>query len=157
MTRVLVVHHDVDIADIEVDDLRRAGYEVDQCAGPIGGDACPVLRGEPCWQVEKADVLVYDIWASGDGRAELIDDLRELHPDKPVVLTSGGLLLDWVEGEGPHRVTPALGPPDPTVLRAAVKSALRHRSRRKAVSAGEPKPTTWREQVRAEPPPWPRW
>ena len=27
MTRVLVVHHDVDVADIEVDDLRRAGYD----------------------------------------------------------------------------------------------------------------------------------
>lgn len=125
MTRVLVVHHDVDVADIEVDELRRAGYDVDQCAGPIGGDACPVLNGLPCWQVDRADVLVYDIWASGDGRRELIEDLRELHPDKPVVLTSGGLLLDWVEAEGPNQVTPALGPPDASVLVAAIETALR--------------------------------
>ena len=27
MTRVLVVHHDVDLADQEVDTLRRLGYE----------------------------------------------------------------------------------------------------------------------------------
>jgi hypothetical protein len=143
MTRVLVVHHDVDVADIQVEDLRRAGYEVDQCAGPIGGDACPVLHGKPCWQVAEADVLVYDAWASGDGRRALIEDLRELHPDKPVVLTSGGLLLDWVEGEGPHQVTPALGPPDQGVLAAAVEAALH---------SGTPTPA-----AKAAPHPWPRW
>lgn len=41
---VLVVNH-----DIEVDVLRRAGFEVSQCAGPIGGSECPVLHGMPCW------------------------------------------------------------------------------------------------------------
>jgi hypothetical protein len=122
---VLVVHHDKDLADIEVDALRRAGYEVDQCAGPIGGDTCPVLSGEPCWQVDKADVLVYDVWAAGDGRRTLIEDLREMHPDKPVVLTSGGLLLDWAEAEGPHRVTPVAGPPDQSLLASAIEAALR--------------------------------
>jgi DNA-binding NtrC family response regulator len=149
MTRVLVVHHDVDMADIEVEDLRRAGYEVDQCAGPIGGDACPVLHGRRCWQVDQADVLVYDAWASGDGRRALIDDLRELHPDKPVVLTSGGLLLDWVEGSGPHRVTAALGPPDGGVLAAAVEAA-RERGQTPAIAA-RPAP----EAASAKP--WPRW
>jgi DNA-binding NtrC family response regulator len=150
MTRVLVVHHDVDVADIEVDDLRRAGYEVDQCAGPIGGDECPVLHGRPCWQVDDADVLVYDTWASGDGRRALIEDLRELHPDKPVVLTSGGLLLDWVEGHGPHGVTPALGPPEQGVLVAAVEAALR--SRDEAPSEAAPvSPAASAEH------PWPRW
>ncbi|HEX6140175.1 MAG TPA: hypothetical protein VF013_06925 [Candidatus Limnocylindria bacterium] len=147
MTRVLVVHHDVDVADIEVDELRRAGYDVDQCAGPIGGDACPVLNGLPCWQVDRADVLVYDIWASGDGRRELIEDLRELHPDKPVVLTSGGLLLDWVEAEGPYQVTPALGPPDASVLVAAIEAALRTGSE----LAGE------RNRVKAGPQHHPSW
>ena len=124
MTRVLVVHHDKDLADIEVDALRHAGYEVDQCAGPVGGDACPVLRGERCWQVDKADVLVYDVWAAGDGGRTLIEELREMHPDKPVVLTSGGLLLDWAEAEGPHRVTPVAGPPDQSLLAAAIEAAL---------------------------------
>jgi lipopolysaccharide export LptBFGC system permease protein LptF len=69
MARVLVVHHDPDQADIEVDRLRRAGHEVQQCAGPIAGTDCPVLRGESCWQVEWADLLVYDAWISGDDRA----------------------------------------------------------------------------------------
>lgn len=123
MTRVLVVHHDIDMADIEVDDLRKAGYDVDQCAGPEGG-GCPVLNGQPCWQVEEADVLVYDTFAGGDNDKKLIEELRDLHPDKPVVLTSGGLLLDWVETEGPHEVTPALGAPDQSVLAAAVEAAI---------------------------------
>lgn len=123
MTHALVVHHDIDLADIEVDDLRKAGYEVDQCAGPSGG-GCPVLHGEPCWQVEQADVLVYDVYAAGDDGRRLVEELRALHPDKPIVLTSGGLLLDWVKTEGPDEVTPAVGAPDQSVLAAAVEAAL---------------------------------
>lgn len=106
MTRVLVVNHDLDMSDIEVDTLRRAGYEVDQCRGPIGGDACPVLNGQECWQVEKADVLVYDAWASGTGASDLTDSLRDLHPDKPLVVTTPGPLMDWEAVSGRHRVTP---------------------------------------------------
>jgi len=143
MTRVLVVHHDVDVGDIEVDALRRAGYEVDQCVGPIGSDACPVLRGEPCWQVDKADVLVYDVWAAGDGRPELIDDLRDLHPDKPVVVTSPGMMLDWVQAQGPHGVTPVRAPTGADLV-AAIEMALRdgpqghHRADRESLKR-EPK------------------
>lgn len=88
MTRVLLVYHDQNVADIEGDELRRAGYEVDRCAGPIGGEACPVLNGRRCWQVEKADVLVYDTWDAELGHAQLIEGLLALHPDKPLVLTS---------------------------------------------------------------------
>lgn len=123
MARVLVVHHDVDVADIEVDQLRRQGFEVMQCAGPIGGNSCPVLRGERCWQVDWADVLVYDVWATGDGRSALIEDLRDLYPDKPVVLTSAGLMLDWVQTKGPHGVTPAPGTPTASRLADAVETA----------------------------------
>ena len=88
MTRVLLVYHDPNVADVEGDGLRRAGYEVDRCAGPTGPNACPVLDGRPCWQVEKADVLVYDTWDANFSHAEMIEDLLELHPDKPLVLTS---------------------------------------------------------------------
>ena len=88
MTRVLLVYHDVNVADVEADDLRRAGYEVDSCAGPTDRHSCPVLDGRPCWQVEKADVLVYDTWDADFSHAEMIEDLLDLHPDKPLVLTS---------------------------------------------------------------------
>jgi len=137
MTRVLVVHHDRDVADIQGDELRRAGYEVDQCAGPIGG-SCPILRGERCWQVDLADVLLYDVWAFGDGAAELINDLRDLHPDKPVVLTSPGIMLNWVEIEGRHRVTPVPWAATGGGLADAVENALKTAADRPATHPTSP-------------------
>jgi DNA-binding NtrC family response regulator len=90
MTRILVVHHDPDQADIEVDRLRRAGHEVQQCAGPLA-NSCPLLQGAVCRQVEWAELLVYDAWISGDGEPELIERLQAVHPEKAMMLMSGGL------------------------------------------------------------------
>jgi DNA-binding response OmpR family regulator len=125
MTRVLVVHHDIDMADQEVEALRMAGYEADQCAGPAM-NRCPVLQGDPCDAAAHADVLLYDVWATGesDGGRRLIRGLRDLYPDVPIVLTAPGLELDWVEEEGPHAVTPMTGRPDRAHLQAAISAAL---------------------------------
>jgi DNA-binding NtrC family response regulator len=125
MTRVLIVHHDIDLADQEVDSLRRLGYEPIQCAGP-STYSCPVLRGEECPDVANADVLVYDVWStmeSGSGRT-LIEALRDMHPEIPIVLTAPGMELDWVETEGVHKVVPLVGPPTAERLDAAIKEAL---------------------------------
>jgi DNA-binding NtrC family response regulator len=126
MTKVLVVHHDIAIADMEVDSLRRSGYEVEQCQGPIGGAPCPVLAGRTCGAADRADVLVYDVWATGDsdGGQRLIEGLREIYPDVPVVLTAPGMELDWVEVTGPHRVVPLVGAPTAERLRDAIQQAL---------------------------------
>jgi hypothetical protein len=125
MERVLVVHHDIDLADQEADSLRRRGYQVEQCAGPVFHE-CPILRGEPCPAVERADVLVYDVWSTGesDGGRRLIDGLREMHPDVPVVLTAPGMELDWVETEGPHKVVPLVGNPTGERLADAIDQAV---------------------------------
>jgi DNA-binding NtrC family response regulator len=125
MRRVLVVHHDIDLADQEADSLRRQGFEVEQCSGP-GAYSCPVMRGEPCPAAHRADVLVYDVWASGEagGAQRLIEGLRELHPEIPVVLTAPGMELDWVETAGPHRVVPLVGVPTGERLRDAIEEAL---------------------------------
>jgi len=123
MTHVLVVHHDVDLADLEVDELRRAGYVVEQCSGPSAGP-CPVLRNAPCWMAERADVLVYDAYASGDDSRILIEELRAQYPTKPVVLTSLGMDLDWVTAEGVTGVVPLAGAPTQRSLAAAVEAAL---------------------------------
>ena len=125
MTRVLVVHHDIDLGDQEVDTLRRLGYEPIGCAGP-GGSPCPVLRGEHCPDVDDADVLLYDVWStteSGGGK-DLIARLREMHPETPIVLSAPGIELDWVETEGVHKVVPLVGPPTAEKLDAAIKEAL---------------------------------
>jgi hypothetical protein len=122
--RALVVHHDIDIADQETDSLRRRGFDVEQCWGPEYR-TCPVMRGETCPAAERADVLVYDVWATGesDGGRALIEGLRERYPDKPVVLTAPGIELAWVETEGAHRVVPLVGTPTGERLAAAIALA----------------------------------
>lgn len=127
MTRVLVVHHDVDLADQEVESLRRLGYEVSHCSGPIGAWAgCPVLSGQTCSLADEADVLVYDAWATGepDGARRLIEGLREIHPDVPVVLLASGIEPDWVETAGWHGVTPLVGQPTGARLAEAIEASL---------------------------------
>jgi DNA-binding NtrC family response regulator len=74
--------------------------------------------------VEAADVLVYDAWAAGTGASELIEDVRDLHPDKPVVLTTPGMMLNWAETAGIHRVTPVAWAPTTDDLVAAIEAAL---------------------------------
>ena len=125
MTRVLVVHHDLDLAGQEADSLRRFGYDVIECSGPTWNH-CPVLAGRPCDLAERADVLVYDVWASGDaeGARTLIENIREIHPETPVVLTSPGLQLAWEESIGPHAVPPLLGQPTGARLHEAIQSAM---------------------------------
>ncbi len=125
MTRVLVVHHDLDLAGQEVDSLRRLGYDVTECGGPTR-NRCPVLAGHACDLAERADVLVYDVWASGDadGGQTLIENIRELHPETPVVLTSPGLALSWEETTGPHAVTVLLGQPTGARLDEAIQAAM---------------------------------
>ena len=125
MTRVLVVHHDIDLADQEADALRRAGYEVTECMGPIGS-ACPILAGLPCTIAEDADVLIYDAFVTGepDGARALIERIREIHPDIPVVLTATGMEPEWAEMSGVHKVTPFVGQPTAVNLAAAIERAI---------------------------------
>lgn len=125
MTRVLVVHHDLDLAGQEADSLRRFGYDVTECGGPTRNH-CPVLAGRPCDLAERADVLVYDVWASGDadGARVLIENIREIHPDTPIVMTSPGLELSWETETGPHAVTTLLGQPTGARLHEAIQAAV---------------------------------
>lgn len=125
MTQVLLVHHDIDIADQEADALRRRGYNVQQCVGPAGM-RCPILAGRACDLADQADVLVYDAFATGepDGARRLIEGLREIHPDVPVVLCATGIEPDWIEIAGLHRVTPLVGAPTGARLADAIERAL---------------------------------
>ena len=137
MTRVLVVHHDLDLAGQEADSLRRYGYEVTECGGPTR-NRCPVLAGRPCDLAERADVLVYDSWASGDseGARSLIENIREIHPDTPVVLTSPGLPLAWEETSGDHAVTVLTGQPTGARLDEAIQAAIATTPTPEAIATG---------------------
>ncbi len=125
MRRVLVVNHDIDLADEEVDGLRRRGYDVRLCLGPIGAQ-CPILSGRACDLVDWADVMVYDAWATGEpeGAAALIAGLRDLHPNVPIVLSAPGIEPDWIETTGPHGITPLVGSPTGARLAAAIEASF---------------------------------
>jgi hypothetical protein len=140
MTRVLVVHHDLELAGQEADSLRRFGYEVIECGGPTW-NRCPVLAGRPCDLAQRADVLVYDVWASGDaeGARTLIENIREVHPDTPVVLTSPGLQLSWEEATGPHSVTALVGQPTGARLHAAIQTAMSAEAVTRALDQASPR------------------
>lgn len=129
MTRVLVVHHDIDLSDQEVDSLRRRGFEAQQCLGPIGA-SCPILAGLPCALAEGADVLVYDAFVTGepDGAQALIEGMREVHPGVPIVLVASGMEPAWMEVAGLHGVTPLVGLPTGERLAAAIEEALAGRA-----------------------------
>ena len=71
-------------------------------------------------------MLVHDVLASGDaeGARTLIENIREIHPDTPVVLTSPGFALSWEETTGRHSVTVLLGQPTGARINAAIQAAL---------------------------------
>ena len=125
MTRALVVHHDIDMADQEVESLRRFGYEVVQCSGPTA-NTCPVLNGGRCQLAADSDVLIYDAWADGDsdGSTQLIADLRRVHPEVPIVLTFPGIGMAGFDDEPTHGVVPLLGQPTGARLHEAIQQAL---------------------------------
>lgn len=130
MTRVLVVDHDLDVAGQEADALRRIGYDVVECSGPTR-NVCPVPVGRPCDLVDGADVLVYDVWASGDaeGARALVRALRSGHPGTPIVLTSPGLPLTW-EDDDDALVVMLSGHPTGARLHEAIQQAMLAAGRR---------------------------
>jgi CheY-like chemotaxis protein len=125
MVRAVVVNQNARLAARHAAVLREAGYVVELCGGP-SQDPCPLAGNLPCPLVDRADVLIYDAWIAGtaDDSRLLITELRETYPDLPIVLTSANGRVDWIELEGPHRVTPVVANPTPEVLRAAVEVAL---------------------------------
>lgn len=125
MTRALVVHHDIDLADQEVESLRRLGYEVEQCSGP-SANTCPVLNGGRCDMADRSDVLVYDAFADGDvdGAQQLIRDLRRVHASVPIVLTYPGIGMAGFDDEPAHGVVPLFGQPTGARLHEAIQQAI---------------------------------
>ncbi len=125
MTRVIVVDHQPDLAAERAASLRSAGYQVDVCGGPEVAP-CAVEGDLPCPLADRADVLVYDAWVAGTSEAShhLITHLRDVYADLPIVLTGVDERIDWVETQGPNRVTPLEGRPTLPQLREAIESAL---------------------------------
>lgn len=124
MTRALVVHHDIELADQEADSLRRLGYEIEQCSGPTA-NPCPVLNGDTCVLATSADVLIYDAFADGDtaGAGALINGLRALNPGIPIVITTPGIGYTWEPTDDPG-VVELQGQPTGARLHEAIQKAM---------------------------------
>lgn len=66
-TTVLVVDADAEERDQLSSWLEASGFDVFTCPGPTGPDyTCVGSRGDPCPLVHPADVVVLDLWLSGD-------------------------------------------------------------------------------------------
>jgi hypothetical protein len=58
----------------------------------------------------------------------LVTNIRDVHPDTPIVLTAPGPGLSWEETTGPHRVTMLTGQPTGARLDEAIRAALAENS-----------------------------
>ncbi len=93
MSRILVVDDEQLVRNLTVQVLERAGYDV--VSVPDAAGALELLVDE------RIDLVVTDVVMPGLTGVELLNELRDLHPDLPVVLMTGG-------SPEPERTTRAL-------------------------------------------------
>jgi CheY-like chemotaxis protein len=93
VSRILVVDDEQLVRSLTVQVLERAGHDVVGVAGAKG--ALEVLERE------RIDLVISDVVMPGLTGVELLNELRELRPDVPVVLMTGG-------SAEPERTTHAL-------------------------------------------------
>ena len=82
MSRILVVDDEQLVRDLTVQVLKRAGHDV--VSVPDARGALALL------EQERIDLVVTDVVMPGLTGVELLNELRDLHPDLPVVLMTGG-------------------------------------------------------------------
>jgi hypothetical protein len=129
MTWSLVVGSDGPVRAAEWAALEACGYDVIGCPGPRVVD-CPVVHGFGCPLVERAEVLLYDRSLADlpADRATLLDALRSLYADRPIILTE---LSDALDGPRDHWVADGVwrlvGRPDAGGVELLVEEALAER------------------------------
>jgi len=93
VSRILVVDDEQLVRNLTVQVLQRAGHDV--VSVPDAKGALEVL------EADRIDLVVTDVVMPGLTGVELLNELRDLHPDLPVVLMTGG-------SPEPERTTRAL-------------------------------------------------
>ncbi len=107
--------------------LRRAGYSVAVCPGPVESHRppgrCPLIGSDGCSLVDGADVIVSSLGLETAHGRQVVRALRRLHPGTPLVVEVEpedlGRYRDVVEG---CRVLES--PASPETLLAAVRESL---------------------------------
>ncbi len=82
--RVLIESADPVLAVSDFGAFANAGIDVALCHGPVDHPTeCPAVRGESCALAAGADVVLFDLVASG---ADVLEATRQLRGAAPVVL-----------------------------------------------------------------------
>ena len=111
-----------------VEALRRAGYAVAVCPGPIEASPgvcyrCPLVAQEECALVDGADVVVSSLGLDRPEDREVLETLKLRRPSKRLIVKASRYELerwpDLVEG-----CTVLVSPATPDELVAAVSDAL---------------------------------
>jgi CheY-like chemotaxis protein len=121
---VLLVESDASERERLGDALEQAGYRVIECPGPTFPEhTCIGGRDGYCPLVERADVVVLDVWLAGDEVGTTSDELLELYAarGRTVVAIGGG---GWLRGpSAPGHVVHLEARPESRDLVAAVRDA----------------------------------
>jgi len=88
---ILVVDDEDGVLDVTAKGLRSEGYEVSICNNPL--QAIELYRDDH----EHIDLLIVDMVMPDMSGVELLENIREIDPDVPVVLSSGFTLDEMVE------------------------------------------------------------
>lgn len=83
---MLVEDADSERADALVPVLRRAGYAVAVCSGPLPAERCPLAGEDGCAAAEGADVVVSSLGLRSAEAREALSALRTRLPRTPLVV-----------------------------------------------------------------------
>ncbi|HTY69326.1 MAG TPA: PAS-domain containing protein [Alphaproteobacteria bacterium] len=118
-TRVLVVDDEALLAELAANVLRRAGYEVEAFTDPAA--ALGRLRSDPL----AFDIVVTDQTMPGMTGLELVEQLRPLRPDLPIIICTGHVPEIEKNGGLPAGIRHVLRKPySPVDLATMVRDAL---------------------------------
>lgn len=121
--RVLVEQAAGDRADALVAVLRRAGYAVAVCPGPLAGGRCPLAGEEGCAAAEGADAVVSSLGLQTAEAREALAALRARLPRTPLLVEAGVEdVARWRELVEDCQIVAA--PAVPEQLLEAVRAAL---------------------------------
>jgi CheY-like chemotaxis protein len=97
---VLIESCDFVKRDVLTQVLSRNGYSVQACGGPEAMDAkCALVSTGTCEGVAGADVIVHSMRHSDHRNREVLHELREQHPDTPVVVEVPRPVVDQYPGD----------------------------------------------------------
>ena len=91
--RVLIEEDDGELRKAMAEALRDAGFQTAECAGPgtHGERSCPLVDGQGCDAVDRADAVLQVFVPSDAAMYEVREAIRTHDPDKPITVITPAL------------------------------------------------------------------